>query len=419
MKDKPSGHAGIYWRGGTLWIQFYDQRGKRRRESTRGTSIRDAKTLRAQRLAEVNKGQYVGKKAPTLRQFVERTWRPEIATNLKPSTQRGYETALEHHLLPAFGDYRLDLITRGPVRSFIAAKAKQKRWAYSRDPNPNRPTLSKKTVLNMVGILSAILETAIECDLLPANPIHGIMKRRNFADFAPRDPRLHVLEPDDFRRSVEHLKPPVLQAVLFATFAGGARWSEQTAVRIENADFRRNKLMIFESLYRHVPQKPKTASSVREVNMTPSVRQILKAVPWREGYVFSPDGQRTLGGGSWVHGQWEKAQIAAGVKRPIRWHDLRHQFVSLLWAAGKDPAYISKQAGHKGLSQTLDRYQHLFESITRTPVEYPEDLVWPSGFDLSIVAGIVAVSNATRREKAGEQGFDGTAESQAERTRQE
>lgn len=420
MKDKPSGHPGIYWRGGTLWIQFYDQQGGRRRESTRSKSIRDAKRLRAQLLAEVSKGQYVPRKAPRLREFVEKTWRPVCAPMLKPSTLRGYETALTHHLLPAFGDHRLDAITRGMVRSFIATKARQKRWAYSKPPNPNRPTLSKKTILNAVGLLSAIIETAtVEHDLLPVNPIRGILKRRNFADFRPQEHRPHVLEPDDFRRSIANLTSPVLEAVLFAAFAG-VRWSEQTAICTEDADFRRNKIRVWRSLYRRVAQKPKTASSIREVDMTPAVRQILKAVAWNEGYVLSPDGGRTpLGDGSWLKRQWTKAQVKSGIKLPIRWHDLRHQYVSLMYAAGRDPAWISKQAGHASLSQTLDRYHHLFETVTRTPVEWPEDLIWPTGFDLSTVAEIVAVSNRTGREKTGEQGFDGMAESQAERTRRE
>jgi len=47
-----------------------------------------------------------------------------------------------------------------------------------------------------------------------------------------------------------------------------------------------------------------------------------------------------------VKRQWKKAQVVAGIARPIRWHDLRHECASLLIAAGKNPRYIAKQMGH-------------------------------------------------------------------------
>ncbi len=70
-------------------------------------------------------------------------------------------------------------------------------------------------------------------------------------------------------------------------------------------------------------------------------------------------------------------------------HDLRHQFVSPLIAAGKDPLYISKQAGHSDPGFTLKRYGHLFETIKFEtikvrPVEWPEDLVWSTGCHASV-----------------------------------
>jgi len=97
--------------------------------------------------------------------------------------------------------------------------------------------------------------------------------------------------------------------------------------------------------------------------MGPTVRRIMKEVPWSEGVVFSPDGATRIGDGSWLKRQWHAAQVRADIKRPIRWHDLRHQFVSLLIATGKNPLYHQTDAG-----------------------EWPEDLLWPSGCDQSVTA---------------------------------
>ncbi len=130
--------------------------------------------------------------------------------------------------------------------------------------------------------------------------------------------------------------------------------------------------------------------------MSPIVRRILRAVPWQEGYVFSPDrGETPIGDGSWLKRQWRKAQVRANIRRPIRWHDLRHQFVSLLIAAAKDVKYIAQQAGHASAGFTLDRYGHLFETITPTHAEWPDDLLWTPGEDP------MCTICATKEEDAG------------------
>ena len=52
-----------------------------------------------------------------------------------------------------------------------------------------------------------------------------------------------------------------------------------------------------------------------------------------------------------------KAQL-----RLIRFHDLRHTFVSLLIEQGAHPKYIQEQAGHSSIQVTMDTYGHLFPS---------------------------------------------------------
>lgn len=386
---------GVYLRGKVWWISYYDTFGRRHREPA-SSSHKQAVRARATRLADIEAGRFGlrrGRKAPTLAEFVENSWRREVAIALKPSTLRAYETALRHHLLPHFGDWPLPAIRRSAVKAFIAKKAQQQRVSYSkRNPNPNRPTLSQKTILNMVAVLSAVLESAtVDYELLATNPLRGILRRKNFPTDAlrPRDKRAQVLEPESFRQVVAELDPPALQMVLVAALAG-LRWGEQVALRREDIDFSRNKLRITRSFYKRVPQTPKTEQSICDIDMSPAVRRILQAVPWGEGLVFSPDGKKPIGDGSWLKRQWHKAQVRAGVRQPIRWHDLRHQYVSLLITAGKLPKYIAEQAGHASAGFTLDRYGHLFETVSPSPVEWSEDLLWPSG-KYPVVAAVPAV----------------------------
>ncbi len=382
---------GIYRRGQVWWIDYTDLKGHRHRELG-GPSYRTAVRARRQRLEDVAAGKFGLRrtgKALTLRGFVDDIWRPEVELGLKPTTRRAYEMLLREHLLPAFGDWPLGAITRPDVKAFIARKAQQQRHSYAKDPrkvNPHRATLAPKTLRNMVGLLASILEVAtIDYELLSANPLRGILSRRRrfFPSEAlrPRQKRPRVLEPEDIKRALGYLPPKVAHMVLTAALAG-FRWGELVALRIEDEiDFRRNKIHVTRQLYKRVPQTPKTERSERDVDMSPIVRQIMKSVPWSEGLVFSPDGRQAIGEGSWIKRQWRKAQVAAQVRHPIRWYDLRHQYVSLLIAAGKSAKYIAEQAGHSSAGFTLDTYGHLFETIKPLLVEWPEDLLWPAGVE--------------------------------------
>ena len=50
----------------------------------------------------------------------------------------------------------------------------------------------------------------------------------------------------------------------------------------------------------------------------------------------------------------------------LRFHDLRHTYVSLLIRAGANPKEVSTWAGHSSVAFTLDRYGHLYDDADDT-----------------------------------------------------
>jgi integrase len=50
----------------------------------------------------------------------------------------------------------------------------------------------------------------------------------------------------------------------------------------------------------------------------------------------------------------------AGIQ-PLRWHDLRHTFASLLIAGGANITFVSRQLGHSSSQITLSVYAHLLD----------------------------------------------------------
>jgi integrase len=54
----------------------------------------------------------------------------------------------------------------------------------------------------------------------------------------------------------------------------------------------------------------------------------------------------------------------AGLRR-VRFHELRHTWVSLLIQTGAHAKYIQEQAGHSSIQVTMDTYGHLFPNESR------------------------------------------------------
>jgi integrase len=56
-----------------------------------------------------------------------------------------------------------------------------------------------------------------------------------------------------------------------------------------------------------------------------------------------------------------KPALEAAEIHPIRWHDLRHTFASLLIAGGANITFVSRQLGHTSSQVTLGIYAHLLD----------------------------------------------------------
>jgi integrase len=306
-----------------------------------------ARKVRAQRILETENRRHgfrYRKPLPTLAEFLQR-WREEVAIGRATSTRRGYETALQHHLLPAFGSTPLDEITKTTVRTFMTKKGEEQRWDYTlgKRPNPDRPTLSEKPVRNMAAVLHTILASAVEdFELLDRNPLDGVLRQRRRRRFPTRrrprtKPKVHIIEPDDFKRALEAIPRDDTRRMVLMAALSGLRWGEQVALRVEDINWRRNRIVVSRALYRRIPGAPKTEGSECEVPICPTVRRILQLTPWKQGYIFSRDGVTSIGDGSWIKRCWREAQQVAGIAQPVSWHELRHFFVSMLIAAGKHP----------------------------------------------------------------------------------
>lgn len=149
------------------------------------------------------------------------------------------------------------------------------------------------------------------------------------------------------------------EAVRVAAYAG-LRLGELLALRWRNVDFAGAALTVETALSDGIESTPKSGK-VRRVPLAAQAAAALRRLAERGDYVepddlviCNPYGRHI--NGSALRRRYKAARDAAGL-RPLRWHDLRHTFGSLLVAGGVDLVTVKDAMGHAEIT-TTQRYLH-------------------------------------------------------------
>jgi integrase len=141
----------------------------------------------------------------------------------------------------------------------------------------------------------------------------------------------------------------------------GLRRGEIVALRWRDVDFERRKIVVTRAVSGAIEATSTKSRRAREVPLPDQAAGALDRLS-RRGDFTSPDdyvfvnrlGRRL--DGSALRRRVERARDAAGL-RPLRFHDLRHTYGSLLVAGGVDLASVKAAMGHSRIT-TTERYLH-------------------------------------------------------------
>jgi integrase len=150
------------------------------------------------------------------------------------------------------------------------------------------------------------------------------------------------------------------ELVRVAAYAG-LRRGELVALHWRDVDFAGHKLVIRRSLSGDIEVKSTKSRRVREVPLPDQAAVALKRLSRRgeftgpDDYVFCSRLGRRLDPSA-LRRRYERARTAAGLE-PLRFHDLRHTYGSLLVAGGIDLVSVKAAMGHSRIT-TTERYLH-------------------------------------------------------------
>jgi len=339
--------------------------GKRRNVRLGPVTAEEAERALRHTLADVERGTWEAPEAPpepspvpTFGAFAMEWW-ALTKDQLAPSTQADYWWRLTVHLADYFNELRLDAITFDTVERYIAVKLAED------DP------LSARSINMTVTLLGAILERAVERELIARNPAKGKGRRvkerapaRSYLDAAGQIVAL-LDAAGELDRKASRGRTHVERRAMIATLTfAGLRIGELCALRWRDVDLAGGWLAVGES---------KTDAGRRAVKIRGALRDELLALRGRHqdapqsGYVFA-----TRGGGRLSPDNFRSRVLRAAVKLAgerleadglpplpdkLTPHSLRRTFCSLLYALGEDPGVVMDEMGHTDPELALRVYR--------------------------------------------------------------
>jgi len=262
---------------------------------------------------------------------------------LKATTRAHYRQILARHILPHLGPMPVKQVTPATVRT----------WHAQLDTGPTARA-------HAYALLRTIMGTAVDDDLLPANPcrIRGATKAK----------QIKVIEPAtmDELTVIAANMPDRLRLFVPLSAWCALRFGEAAELRRRDIDLQRGLLRIRRGVVRvagHiVVDSPKSDAAVRDVaippHLIPMVKQHLRdhAQIGADGLLFYSPRDGTQLAHSTLLGQFRRAAEAAG--RPdLTPHALRHTGAVLAARSGASLAELMARLGHTTPTMALV-YQH-------------------------------------------------------------
>ncbi|WP_079277782.1 tyrosine-type recombinase/integrase [Streptomyces sp. CB03234] len=305
---------------------------------------RDAEVFLAQIQADQTRGDWIDPSAGEVL-FAEYATRWIDERGVAPTTDELYRRLLRLHLEPTFGDLYVNRISPARVRAWRAERLR---------------ATGATTVAKSYRLLKAIMETAVEDDMIRKNPCRIRGAGREDADERPVATVEQVFAVAD----VIGLRWRLM--VLLGAFAS-MRPEELAELRRSDVDLDVGSVWVRRAAPelntgRRVIGGPKSRAGRREI-VLPSflhedVRRHLEwfAQPGLDGLVFVGEKGAALRGTTFGR-KWRKARDTVGLPKEFRFYDLRHTGNTLAADTGAKLKDLMVRAGQSSEKAQLI-YQH-------------------------------------------------------------
>lgn len=292
---------------------------------------------------------------------------------------------LERYLFPTFAncDVRsIEHFNHDTVQAWVR-KLEQTKVHKGRAPKNGTPKLramSPKTIRNLHGLLSAVLQKAVNAEppLRGRNPCDLTSLPRTDDDGADGGEDIEFLTPDEVDGVIQHMERRSDQLLATVKYGTGMRWGEVSALAPEclvawgtaKPVIRVKRAWKRDGNGGYYIGMPKSKRGRRSLRVSSAVVDAIEELggydndaPGRLFFTGDQNGNRLHY--STFYDRWQRAvhrAKAAGLlpshKSPTP-HDLRHSHAAVLLSEGRGLTYVQRRLGHESIKTTSDTYGHL------------------------------------------------------------
>ncbi len=356
----------------------------------------------------------------TLKEFTDR-WLLEYAPqNLEAGTLEKYKDELDDKILPALGHLKLTELRPHTLNAFFVGMTKD---GARKDGKPGG--YSKGTINKTRNVLSSVLRTATEWEIISSNPLEKVRyQAEDTADkiefFTPEQAAtfLDYIEKPYTVKTKGHKRiddtgkeytvggyeskkelPEQIKVLFNLAIYGGLRKGELLALEWADIDFKADTVSVNKAVTvvagKQTTKVPKTKKSRRTVTIPHFLTLRLQALK-RERLKYRLSIGDYWQGAEWVFIQTNGKQMSystpysafqdtvarynAGKSEDqqlpaIPFHGLRHTSATLLIANKQDVRTVSSRLGHAQASTTMNIYAHSFQELDRKAVDTLETVL--------------------------------------------
>lgn len=327
-------------------------------------------------------GQTVKKKAKiaTYSELVALWWESYHHT-IKPNSQQSMEGIIRLHILPVFGNYRLDKLTTPIIQQQVNA------WADNANKGKKGAYANYSFLHN---INRRILQYGVTMQLIDHNPAREIIVPRKKAD---KEAKIKYFSKEELKQflsyldsldlsSYQNLFDVTLYKFLLAT---GCRIGEVLALEWSDIDLNSGTVSITKTLNRYQETNtPKSKAGLREIEIDPATVKLLQhykkrqqVESWQLGrtetVIFTPLTTKYAYAcllRKRLQKHFKKAKV-----HDIGFHGFRHTHATIMLYAGIEPKDLQYRLGHSTIAMTLNTYVHATKEGAKNAVSIFETAI--------------------------------------------
>ena len=282
---------------------------------------------------------------------------------LRPKSQLDYENSIYRHIIPALGKILLVELTVNDLQQFYAQMKKSGRLIRTQIYGEG---LSDRMVRACHTRCLTALNRAIADGLIRVNPATDC----KLPSQTTKD--MNILTREEMQRFLIQTKEEGYYELFLLELATGLRRGELLALQWDDLNFNTGELRIQRQVYRAngelVVSAPKTKAALCTIVLPPALLSVLEEYHQQvdSRWMFpSPAKKDSPLDPATVRKRLQTILEHAGCKR-VRFHDLRHLFVTTALENGMDVKTLSAITGHVSTKTTLNVYTHVTDTMRQT-----------------------------------------------------